>query len=288
MKDNFLKIDEPPSLEKKVRQAIRLLQSIPQDKEIELCYSGGKDSDVILELAKMAGIPVRPIYKCTTIDPKGATAHCKSKGVQIVMPEVTFFKLIERKGFPTFRARYCCDKLKEYKICDVAIQGIRRDESTKRAANYREPQICRFYGSKKNRVSVFLPILEWTDKDVEEFIKERGIKCHPLYYDEQGKFHVERRLGCIGCPLKSDRGQADFKANPRFLKAYLRAGKKWWDTHENIASKKKFSSIYDIFVQNVFFDKYEDFVNAKTAAFGPQLGDCKKFIEEYFNIEIDE
>ena len=81
-------------------------------------------------------------------------------------------------------------------------------------------------GSKKNRVSVFLPILEWTDKDVEQFIKERGIKCHPLYYDEQGNFHVERRLGCTSCPFKSDRGIADFKANPRFLKAYLRAGKK--------------------------------------------------------------
>lgn len=288
MRDNFLKIDEPSSLEKKVCQAIRLLQSIPQDKEIELCYSGGKDSDVILELVKMAGIPVRAIYKCTTIDPKGTTAHCKSKGVEIVMPEVTFFKLIERKGFPTFRARFCCDKLKEYKICDIAIQGIRRCESVKRAERYKEPQICRIYGSKKNHVQVFLPILDWTDKDVEEFIKERGIKCHPLYYDEQGNFHVERRLGCTGCPLVADRGLADFKANPRFLKAYLRAGKKWWDSHDGLASKKKFSSIYDIFVQDVFFDRLKGFVEAKTAHFGPRLDDCKKFIEEYFNIEIDE
>lgn len=42
-------------LEKKVQRAIRLLQSIPKDKEIELCYSCGKDSDVILELANMGG-----------------------------------------------------------------------------------------------------------------------------------------------------------------------------------------------------------------------------------------
>lgn len=42
-------------LEKKVQRAIRLLQSIPKDKEIELSYSGGKDSDVILELANMGG-----------------------------------------------------------------------------------------------------------------------------------------------------------------------------------------------------------------------------------------
>ena len=33
--------------EEKIEHAIRLLQSIPQDGPIELCYSCGKDSDVI-------------------------------------------------------------------------------------------------------------------------------------------------------------------------------------------------------------------------------------------------
>ena len=64
---------------KKVDFAIRLLRSIPQDNPIEVSYSGGKDSDVILELAKMSGIPYRAIYKNTTIDPPGTIAHCKSK-----------------------------------------------------------------------------------------------------------------------------------------------------------------------------------------------------------------
>lgn len=263
------------------------MQSIPKDKEIELCYSGGKDSDVILELANMGGVDVRPIYKCTTIDPKGTTSHCKSKGVEVVMPKESFFKLIERKGFPTFRARFCCDELKEYKICDVAIQGIRKSESVKRNARYKEPQICRFYGSKKNRVSVFLPILEWTDADVEEFIKERGIKCHPLYYDEKGNFHVERRLGCYACPLKSDRGLAEFKANPRFLKAYLKAGKKWWDSHPDVSSHRNFRCVYDLFVHNIFFDSYADFRRGVglDGLFEPI--DCKKFLEEYFKIELE-
>ena len=36
------------AFEKKVARAIKLLQSIPQDGEIEVSYSGGKDSDVIL------------------------------------------------------------------------------------------------------------------------------------------------------------------------------------------------------------------------------------------------
>ena len=41
-------------LNKKIDFAIKLLQSIPQDGPIELSYSGGKDSDVILELARMS------------------------------------------------------------------------------------------------------------------------------------------------------------------------------------------------------------------------------------------
>ena len=168
-------------LQKKVDFAIKLLQSIPQDGDIEISYSGGKDSDVILELTKMAGIPYRAIYKSTTIDPPGTIAHAREMGAEVVRPEKTFFQLINEKGFPNRRSRFCCSELKEYKICDRAIQGIRRSESRKRAENYKEPETCRVY-SAKEKVKVYLPILEWTNQDVEEFIKERNIKCHPIYY----------------------------------------------------------------------------------------------------------
>ena len=168
-------------LQKKVDRAIRLLQSIPQDGDIEVSYSGGKDSDVILELTKMAGIPYRAIYKNTTIDPSGTIAHAREMGAEVVRPKKTFFQLISEKGFPSRVSRWCCSILKEYKICDRAIQGIRRSESKKRAERYKEPEICREY-SAREKVKVYLPILEWTDEDVAEFIKERNIKCHPLYY----------------------------------------------------------------------------------------------------------
>lgn len=45
----------------------------------ELCYSGGKDSDVILRIAQMAGIKYNAIYKNTTIDPSGTIKHAKRK-----------------------------------------------------------------------------------------------------------------------------------------------------------------------------------------------------------------
>lgn len=132
--------------EEKVKHSISLLRSIPKDGPIEISYSGGKDSDVILELAKMAEIDYQAIYKNTTIDPPGTIAHCREKGVTVLQPEKSFFKIIEEKGFPTRRARFCCSVLKEYKVLDRAVQGIRRSESTSRAKRYHEPEICRLYG----------------------------------------------------------------------------------------------------------------------------------------------
>ena len=272
-------------LNTKIFKAIKILQ-MPKDKEIELCYSGGKDSDVILELAKMANIPFRAIYKNTTIDPPGTLAHCKEMGVEILRPKINFFDLVKKKGFPTRRARFCCEVLKEYKVLDTAIQGIRRCESVSRSKRYsaNEPIICRIYGNKANHVNVVLPILEWTDEDVEAFIKMRGIKCHPLYYDEHGNFDVKRRLGCLGCPLASDNGLADFKAHPNLVKAWVRAGQAFLDTHPNCSTNKKFEDAYDLFTHNVFFDSYEQFMMSKYGLFGK--ADTKEFLETYFDIKF--
>ena len=101
-------------LEKKINQSIRLLKSIPTDKgDIELSYSGGKDSDVILQLCKEAGLKVRVIYKNTTIDPPGTIKHCKEVGAEIVRPKMSFFDLVKKKGYPSRYVRFCCSNLKE-------------------------------------------------------------------------------------------------------------------------------------------------------------------------------
>ncbi len=252
-------------------------------QEIEISYSGGKDSDVILELARMAGIKYRAFYKNTTIDPPGTIKHCLDNGVEVLRRK-SFAQVIQAKGFPTLTRRFCCKELKEYKVLERAVQGIRKTESTKRAKLYKEPTLCRLYGSKKNHVEVFLPILNWTDKDVTEFIEVRKIKCHPIYYSENGKFNPKCRLGCMGCPQKSDRGLGEFKANPRLVKFWLRNGEIWWNTHCLIKTKKKFKNHYEVFVRNLFFRNYEDFKDAIDSMFGKI--DCKKFLEEYFNIKL--
>lgn len=271
-------------LQKKVDRAIRLLRSIPQDGDIELSYSGGKDSDVILELAKMAGIPYRAIYKNTTIDPPGTIAHAREVGAEVIHPEKTFFQLISERGFPSRFRRFCCSELKEYKICDRAIQGIRRSESRKRAERYKEPEMCRVY-SAKEKVKVYLPILEWTDDDVAEFIKERNIKCHPLYYKD-GQFDVSKRLGCVGCPLASRKKRIQFfKENPKMLKAWIRAGQKRYtsEKYQNGKAYFRFKDAFQAMGFTLFCENLQQFKERTYGLFGEF--DWKEFLQKEFNID---
>ena len=276
-----------PELEEKVERAIRLLQSIPQDGDIELSYSGGKDSDVILELAKMAGIPYRAIYKATTIDPPQTIAHAREMGAEVIHPKKTFFQLVSKSGFPSRFQRFCCSALKEYKIYDRAIQGIRRSESRKRAENYKEPEICRVY-SAKEKVKVYLPILEWTNQDVEEFIKERNIKCHPLYY-RRGQFDVTQRLGCMGCPLASRKKRIqEFMENPKLLKAWIRAGQKRYtsEKYQNGKAKHKFKDAFEVMGYMLYCDNIEDFKEKTYGLFGEF--DWKEFLQNEFKIDMSD
>lgn len=278
-------------LSKKVERAVKLIQSAGKvakehGQPLEVCYSGGKDSDVILELAKMSGVDYRAIYKNTTIDPPGTIKHAREMGVEILRPKETFAQLIARKGFPSRVARFCCSVLKEYKVLDYAVVGVRADESKKRAERYKEPETCRVYNAKE-KCRQYLPILNWTKQDVSDFINERGIKCHSLYYDEDGTFHPERRLGCMGCPIASRRKRLlEFKEHPNMIKMYLRQGEVYRTNHPNSPNNRMFDSVYEWLAFTLFADNIKDF-NERfgTNMFGDAI-DCKKHLEQYFNITL--
>lgn len=276
-------------LGKKVNMAITFLQSIPDKEPIEIAYSGGKDSDVILELAKMAQINFKAIYKNTTIDPPGTISHVLSKGVEILNPKKSFFELVSRKGFPSRKSRFCCENLKEYKVLNRAILGIRRCESHSRAERYDEPEICREYSKKdpSKNARHYYPLLEWTNDDVTRFIANRGINCHPLYYDESYEFHVERRLGCLCCPLASRNHRLkEFLQYPNMVKCYIRAGSIYWNSHPSSPMKRYLSDVYEWFVMHLFCDSKEDF----RLKFGENIfsgkTDCRLFLEHYFDISL--
>jgi phosphoadenosine phosphosulfate reductase len=280
-----------PELQKKVDRAVKLIQSAGKiaaehGQPLEICYSGGKDSDVILELARMSGINYRAIYKNTTIDPPGTIKHARDNGVEVRQPKMTFRDILWSHGLPSRFRRACCDKLKEYKILDYAVVGVRRDESAKRAKRYKEPELCRVY-NKKEKARQYLPILDFTAADIEAFIKERGIKCHPLYYDEDGTFHVERRLGCMGCPLASKKQRMEeFKAHPQMARFYIKGAQHFLDTHPNSKIHGYFKDACEWFTFSLYCDNLEEFrYKFGTNMFGESI-DCKQHLEQLFNIKL--
>lgn len=274
-------------LQSKITRAIKFIRSIPNSEAdpVEICYSGGKDSDVILQLAKEAGIHYRAIYKSTTIDPPGTIAHVKAMGVEIMKPTISFRELITQYGLPKGDRRFCCRVLKEYKILNKQIQGIRRCESTKRKNRYKEPTQCRIYVDG-GREEQFLPILYWSDEDVRDFILDRDIKCAPVYY-RNGQLDVEQRLGCLCCPLKGKKKRLNqFREYPKMVVFYLHALQIFRDTHPESVSCKNFKSAYEQFVRDVFYSKSINWEVHKSGILAVQNFDYKAFLEEYFKIKL--
>lgn len=272
-----------PKTEEKIQQSIKILQAVQKtmlfpDEPIELGYSGGKDSDVILHLAKEAGINVLPIYKNTTIDPPGTIQHAIDNGAKIIRPKRSFFEIIDAKGYPSRFHRFCCEELKEYKISDTCIMGIRKDESSKRDKNYSEPIACRVY--KNGRIDGVYPILYWNTEDVEEYIKDRQIQCAPVYY-ENGIFNVHKRLGCMCCPLAGRRIRIEeFKKYPGMLKAYLKHGEIYFNTHPNVKAVRDFPSAAHYLFLNIYCDDMEQY-NKLTAGL-----DVKQYLSDQFKIDL--
>jgi len=282
-------------LEKKVERAIRLIQAAgakakEHGQPLEICYSGGKDSDVILELARMSGVDIRPIYKNTTIDPAGTLKHVRDRGVEVMQPKMSFRQVLANRGMPSRWRRFCCEVLKEYKVLDYAVVGVRRDESRARKDRYKEPETCRVYNKTKGIKSrQYLPILDWSSDDVAVFLTERGVRCHPLYYDDGGVFHPERRLGCMCCPLQSKKKRiAEFKRFPRMARFYIRGIKEYIATHPNGKMVAKTGgNAYDWFTSQVFCDGWSEFVYrfGRSELFDDKI-DTKKYLESEFGIEL--
>lgn len=200
----------------KEEDSISLIQDLEPKEGYYVAFSGGKDSVVILDLVKRAGVKFDAHYNITGIDPPELYYFIRDNfpEVQRHRPEITIWKLIEKKMMPPTRTvRYCCEYLKERGVAGRRIiTGVRRAESARRSKR-QQVENC-FRGKYKEYVH---PIFYWSDKDVWEYIHKYSLKyCH--LYDEGFK-----RLGCIGCPM-ADKGRIkQFKRWPKYEAKYRKA-----------------------------------------------------------------
>lgn len=208
------------TLQNKIDQSKRFLDKVVSSMDnLQLANSGGKDSLVIYTLAKEIGAEIPIIYGNTTIDPPGTIKYIRINMPEtiILQPKESFFKIVERKGLPTRLARFCCSLLKEqYSIGKNSIEGVRADESTGRQG--RDYIHCDTRREQRGAQHIY-PIYDWTEQDVWDFIRARGLEVAPCYY---AGF---KRLGCVGCPKVRRKGvrRREFETYPRYYEAIRRA-----------------------------------------------------------------
>lgn len=123
------------------KQALEILQNFSSNEPYQLGYSGGKDSDVILHLAKKSGVKFIAVHNHTTVDSPDTVRYVREKvkrgEIIIEYPKESMWQLIVRhKTPPTRKIRYCCEDLKEYSgIGKKLITGVRKYESRNRSEN---------------------------------------------------------------------------------------------------------------------------------------------------------
>lgn len=223
------------------------------EKPLVVTTSGGKDSSVCVALAERDGIPFEIMHNHTTVDAPETVYFIRSefkrleeKGIKCTVnypvykgKPVTMWSLIPQKLMPPTRiVRYCCSILKERGGVGRFIStGVRWAESVKRKNNRgiyekldsnRGKRITLNNDNDDRRLlfetctikakRVVNPIIDWSDKDVWDYINSEKIPVNPLY---QCGFN---RIGCIGCPMAGTNGrQAEFKRYPTYMRAYIRA-----------------------------------------------------------------
>ena len=202
------------NIEGRVDVAIDRLQQFEPPEGYYLAFSGGKDSIVLHELARMSGVKFDAHYSITSVDPPEVIRFIRENYPHVSMdrPGTTMWELIPKKLIPPTRLmRYCCEVLKEVGGDGrVVLTGVRWAESRKRIG-WRIVQGC-----KKTGKVIVCPIVDWEDGEIWEFVKWRGLK-YPSLYDEGFS-----RLGCIGCPLSGNQ-RNELSRYPKFRANYIRA-----------------------------------------------------------------
>ena len=235
------------SLASKIRYSIELLQKaepmalkLDPDNGFYMAVSGGKDSQVLYHIAKLAGVRFKAHMNLTSVDPPEVIRFVKRNypDVELIKPKMSIYDMAKKKHLmPTRRFRWCCAEFKETSGAGkVTLIGIRKEESARRAkrgeistsikgkrteetldqwSEHEEQMVTCVGGKDKILVS---PIIHWTERDVWEFLNSNCIPHCELY--DQGY----TRIGCILCPM------SNYKVKILDMKRYPHVMRKWINT----------------------------------------------------------
>lgn len=130
------------NLQSKIAYSISLLHKCEQmalDMDSEngfyLAFSGGKDSQALYHIAKMAGVKFKAHMNLTSVDPPEVIRFVKWNypDVELIKPKMSIYDMALKKHLiPTRTIRWCCAEYKEMSGAGkVTLIGIRHAESVR-------------------------------------------------------------------------------------------------------------------------------------------------------------
>lgn len=248
-----------------LRKAEALALRFDPDDGFYLAFSGGKDSQALLHLAQMANVKFKAYMNFTSVDPGEVVRFVKRQYPDVVRvpPRINIYDMAKKKGIlPTARARWCCAEYKEIGGAGkVTLVGVRREESIRRSkrneitssnfkisetfdqfSKHEEEMVACVRGRDK---IIFSPILEWTERNVWEFLNEVVKVPHCELYD-QGY----TRIGCILCPM------ASYKKKLKDIERWPYVKKKWMETIDWLMKNKWANPTYEPLSAQERFDMW--------------------------------
>lgn len=142
--DQFIASDG--TLATKLDVSINRLKTFEPEEGYYVAFSGGKDSQCIYHLCKMAGVKFDAHYNVTSVDPPELIYFIQEHYPDVIWDyprdkdgkRVTMWSLIvDAKMPPTRKTRYCCAKLKEVSGKGrVIVTGVRWAESARRKESH--------------------------------------------------------------------------------------------------------------------------------------------------------
>jgi len=225
--------------------AIDYIQRNEPKKGYFVGFSGGKDSIVLLDLVRKSKVRHRAFYNVTGIDPPELVQFIKKEypSVEFLKPEISFWKGIQKNGYPTIFNRWCCRVLKEEPSNRVKLHrrlvGIRKEESSKRASRSKTDKIGKY--------SHYKPLFDWSEVDIWEYIDENNL-LYPTLYNEGYS-----RLGCVVCPYLFGNQkllERNMKRYPQYYKLFEKSiyelweNKLWWRS-----TKKRKDLLFEDFLK---------------------------------------